>query len=494
MVSKGRRVADIGCDHGYVSIYLCRRGLCSRVIAMDVRQGPLERARANIKKYGLSDYIETRLSDGTGALEPGEADALVISGMGGRLMIRILEEGFARLGKFPELVLQPQSEIFLVRAFLRQQGIKIIDETMVLDEGKYYTVIKAGGAGAERGGYRQITEDYFGPVLLVKRPRVFEEYLQKEAEKTKELLLKVTKRERIEELTQYLSLVEEAIAGGDDCRQEQVCGGRQFTAGGMGMKCEDIMGKLEELSPAHFAQDWDNVGLLVGRTDKEVHSVYLALDATDEAVEEAVRLGADMIITHHPMIFKGMKQVRADHFIGRRIIRLLQNDMCCFAMHTNFDIMGMADAAADELKLRGRQVLLKTYEDEISTEGFGRFGTLPRIMTLRECAAFVKERFGISRVRVFGDGDAEVERAAICPGSGGSMIDAALELKADVYITGDIDHHEGIDAVARGLSVIDAGHYGIEQIFVPYMKEYLKRELPGLLVYTKEPEEPFWYV
>ena len=260
------------------------------------------------------------------------------------------------------------------------------------------------------------------------------------------------------------------------------------------MRCEEIMQKLEELSPAHFAQDWDNVGLLAGRTEKEVHSVYIALDATDQAVEEAIRLGADMIITHHPLIFKGIRQIRGDHFIGRRIIRILQNDMCYFAMHTNFDIMGMADAAADELKLRGRQVLQTTYEDDISTEGFGRMGTLPHIMTLRECAAFVRDSFGISRVRVFGDGDMEVEKAAICPESGGSMIDAAVARKADVYITGDIDHHEGIDAVAKGLAIIDAGHYGIEQIFVPYMKEYLKREIPGLLVYTKEPEEPFWYV
>lgn len=260
------------------------------------------------------------------------------------------------------------------------------------------------------------------------------------------------------------------------------------------MKCQDITEKLEELSPAHFAQDWDNVGLLVGRPEQEIRSVYVALDATDDAIEEAVKLGVDLIITHHPMIFKGIKQVRSDHFIGRRIMELIREDICYFAMHTNFDIMGMADAAADELKLSNRQVLEKTFEDEISTEGFGRFGTLPRIMSLRECAAFVKERFGISKVRVFGDADMEVEKAAICPGSGGSMIEAALSKRADVYITGDIDHHEGIDAVARGLAVIDAGHFGIEQIFVPYLKEYLKREIPGMIVYTKEPKEPFFYV
>ena len=87
-----------------------------------------------------------------------------------------------------------------------------------------------------------------------------------------------------------------------------------------------------------------------------------------------------------------------------------------------------------------------------------------------------------------------MENAAVCPGSCGSMIDAAVSLKADVYITGDIDHHEGIDAVAKGISIIDAGHFGIEKIFVPYMRDYVKRELPEISVYVNEAEEPFFYV
>ncbi len=215
MVSKGRRVADIGCDHGYVSIYLYRQRQCERVIAMDVKKGPLERAKTNIERYGLSDYIDVRLSDGTAALNPGEADTLLMSGMGGRLTIRILEEGFARLGRFEELVLQPQSELFLVRAFLRQQGIQIVDEQMVIDDGKFYTIIKAQPqedvTEGQKGAYRQIVEDYFGPVLLKKRPEAFLLYLQKEAEKTEELLQKVTKQERRDELAAYLSYVEEAL-------------------------------------------------------------------------------------------------------------------------------------------------------------------------------------------------------------------------------------------------------------------------------------------
>ena len=215
MVSKGRRVADIGCDHGYVSIYLCRQRQCEKVIAMDVKKGPLERAKTNIQRYGLSDYIDVRLSDGTEALQPGEVDTLLMSGMGGRLTIRIMEEGFTRLGRFEELVLQPQSELFLVRAFLRQQGIQIVDEQMVIDDGKFYTVIKAQPEAEintwETKKYTQIVEDYFGPVLLRKRPEAFLLYLQKEAEKTKQLLEQVTKQERRDELQTYLSYVEEAL-------------------------------------------------------------------------------------------------------------------------------------------------------------------------------------------------------------------------------------------------------------------------------------------
>ena len=157
------------------------------------------------------------------------------------------------------------------------------------------------------------------------------------------------------------------------------------------MTCQEIMERLEELSPAHYAKEWDNVGLLVGNREKTVKSIYIALDATKEVVDEAVALGADMILTHHPLIFKGMKRIVSDHFIGERLIGLIQNDICYYTMHTNFDIMGMADAAADELGLKNRGVLYVTYEDEISREGLGRSGKLPRIMSLRDCAEYVKK-------------------------------------------------------------------------------------------------------
>lgn len=256
------------------------------------------------------------------------------------------------------------------------------------------------------------------------------------------------------------------------------------------MKCSEVISKLEELSPPSYAVEWDNVGLLVGRREKEVRKIYIALDATDETIQNAVELHADMLLTHHPLIFSAMKKINSDQFIGRRVLRLARHDIAYYAMHTNFDIMGMADAAADEIGLRKRNVLDTTFEDEISREGFGRVGKLPQIMSLAECAVYIKKCFHIEHVKVIGDLDAEIETAAICPGSGKSMIKKAIEAGADVFITGDIDYHDGMDAVAQGLQVIDAGHYEIEKIFVPYMKEFLKREFSDLAVFTQDVRTP----
>lgn len=257
------------------------------------------------------------------------------------------------------------------------------------------------------------------------------------------------------------------------------------------MRCSEIITRLELLSPPSFAEEWDNVGLLVGRMDQEISSVYIALDVTERVIEEAVQCGADMIITHHPLIFSGLKRITEEDFIGRRVRRLIGEDICYYAMHTNFDVLGMADAAAEELRLSKMQVLHTTFEDDISKEGFGRCGELPRTMTLRECAELVKKQFGLSSVSVYGDLNEMVEIAAICPGSGKDFVEDAIKAGADVYITGDISHHTGIDAIARGLMVIDAGHYGIEKIFIPYMKDFMKKQIPGVKVFTEEIKNPF---
>ena len=260
------------------------------------------------------------------------------------------------------------------------------------------------------------------------------------------------------------------------------------------MKCRDVISCLEKIAPRCLAEKWDNVGLLAGREDKEINKILLALDPTSEVVEEAVNGGVDLLITHHPLIFSGMKSVTTKDIIGKRVFKLIYKDICYYAMHTNFDVMGMADAVADQLELEKCQVLDVTFQDEISKEGIGRIGELSRTMSLEECAKYVKEKCKLTSVRVFGAPDKLIDTVALIPGSGKDYVDLAIEKGAQVVVTGDIGHHNGLDAVEKGIAVIDAGHYGLEKIFASYMEEVCKRELPDVQIKRAVEKEPFWTV
>ena len=195
---------------------------------------------------------------------------------------------------------------------------------------------------------------------------------------------------------------------------------------------------------------WDNVGLLVGRANKEVKSVYLALDVIEEVIQEAVRVKADLLITHHPLIFKGLKKISDQDFIGNRVVQLLQHDISYYAMHTNYDVLRMADLAANRLGLQSIEVLEQT-EPKEPEKGIGKSGQFASAMTVRECCELVKERFALSNIKVFGDLDRKIQRVAVCPGSGKSVIEEAIRKKAEVLITGDIDHHSGIELTRRSI-------------------------------------------
>lgn len=143
LVQPCRSIADIGCDHGYVAMELVRSKICRHVIAMDINSGPLERARHNIAEYGMQEYIETRLSDGASALEAGEAEGIICAGMGGKLVIAILEQGKTLVGEMKQVILQPQSDLPEVRGYLREKGYLIDTEDIIYEDGKYYPMMRA---------------------------------------------------------------------------------------------------------------------------------------------------------------------------------------------------------------------------------------------------------------------------------------------------------------------------------------------------------------
>ena len=260
------------------------------------------------------------------------------------------------------------------------------------------------------------------------------------------------------------------------------------------MTVGELIALLEKEAPSKDALDWDNVGLLVGDAEWDVKSVYIALDATEEVINHAIDKGANMIITHHPLVFSNLNRVVANDYVGKRVMKLIEHHIACYAMHTNFDIHRMGILAEKKLGLEHTIALEPIVLDgkEDVNVGIGRIGSLLNDpVTLGSYAAKVRESFGLPYVRVYGDESQMVGTIAISPGSGKSEISTALRAGADVLITGDIDHHSGIDAMAQGLCIIDAGHYGVEHIFIEYISMQLKGKT-ALDIYTEEKKMPYW--
>lgn len=241
MVTAGNRACDVGCDHGWVSIYLVQQGISPHVLAMDVRRGPLRQAQEHIRQQGLGAYIEARLSDGVAALSIGEADTVICAGMGGRLMQRILEEGREKLESLDELVLQPQSELAALRAYLRRAGYRAVAEDMVYEDGKYYPMMKVRpgrprpgdtglppgvgseislGASPDSDADRLALQDSFGQLLLAGRHPVLKQYLLAADENHSRILKQLTQNAaeggrtalRIRELAEEQRLIRLALA------------------------------------------------------------------------------------------------------------------------------------------------------------------------------------------------------------------------------------------------------------------------------------------
>ena len=207
LLSQGLVVADVGTDHGYIPIYLVQTGKTEKAFAMDVNEGPLLRAKAHIAEQGLSEKIEVRISDGVRALSPGECDSVVIAGMGGALAIKIMKEGEMVFRNLKEFVLQPQSELAKVRQYLYEQNYCVIAEDMVLEEGKFYPMMKVikGNSPAY-----SVVELRYGKRLLEQKHPVLLMYLEKEV-RTKESILQNLKSEPGEHIHKRIKELEEEI-------------------------------------------------------------------------------------------------------------------------------------------------------------------------------------------------------------------------------------------------------------------------------------------
>lgn len=258
------------------------------------------------------------------------------------------------------------------------------------------------------------------------------------------------------------------------------------------MTVREIVHKLAAKYPPELALAWDNPGLQVGDTDRPVQKVYVALEATEAVIQECIAWGADLLVTHHPLLMSGIKQVNSEEFLGRKVLLLAENKIAHYAMHTNYDVTEMSALAIRALGLGETQVLEPTGAlEDGAVYGIGFVGLLPEAMTAEVCCDYVKKAFELPAVRLFGDPEKTVRKIAVCPGSGKGMSAPALAAGADLLVTGDIGHHDGLDAVDQGLLMMDAGHYGIEHIFIGQMGDYLQGEFPELTVRKAEIVHPF---
>ena len=233
LVTEGNRLVDVGCDHGYLPVYLIQQKKIPSAIAMDVRKGPLSRAQEHIRQYGLEEYIQTRLSDGLEGLKAGEGDTLVIAGMGGPLMERILTDGRSVRNSFSELILQPQSDIPHFRRFIQSEGWEITEEKMVEEDGKFYPMMRVvpgenvhsslklnvdsenlhadEGAEMPENPAAYTLEEAFGKYLLQEKNQVLYRYLQRESRIRSQILEQLEAAPKAEAVTaRILEVKEEA--------------------------------------------------------------------------------------------------------------------------------------------------------------------------------------------------------------------------------------------------------------------------------------------
>ena len=244
------------------------------------------------------------------------------------------------------------------------------------------------------------------------------------------------------------------------------------------VKVGDIIKVIEDFAPLSLQEGWDNSGLCIGSPDAPVTSVLLGLDCTPELVDEAVECGADMIITHHPLIFSGLKKISPDDMVGAAVIKAIKAGISIYAAHTSADkvIAGVSGAMAARLGLVNVSIL----DEDGDGTGLGVVGDLPEPLSAEEAVRVVKERFGLKAMRTSRPIEGSVSRVAMCGGSGGSLIKAAKSSGAQLYISGDISYHNFF--TPEGFMIMDIGHYESEKDIVEILFSLLRKNFPTFAV------------
>ncbi|MBR5684346.1 MAG: Nif3-like dinuclear metal center hexameric protein [Ruminococcus sp.] len=467
LVSGKGTAVDVGTDHAYLAAELVTSGKCSRVIASDIKEGPLESARNTVERYGVQDKVELILSDGLENVPLEGVSDIIIAGMGGETIADIV-------GRIKEddirLIMQPMTKVELLRRKLYEMCYEITGEHIVADGDKMYVIIVAEKAG----DWRLLTESesLYG---FFEDAGLGDEYRRKEA--------------------QRLAKVSEALKGSGNTSgaQHYAALAYKMENGGDSVRINDIYAYLDSLYPFSSQDSWDNSGLLVENYDMECDKVLLSLDITRKVVDEAANKGAELIISHHPVIFEPLKAITRES----TVYELIDRGIAALCMHTNLDI---SEGGTNGVILRelGKKYALAGNPEPFEEIGGGRhYGWIVQLaepIAPAELAQGLKAIFGCEYVRMSRRRH-KISRLAFCSGSGGSMLGEALAKGCDALITGDVKHDVWISANNSGISLFDCGHFHTENIVLTELRRVLEEKFPQLDVEIAEKSiDPCEYV
>lgn len=255
---------------------------------------------------------------------------------------------------------------------------------------------------------------------------------------------------------------------------------------------KEILTLLDEMAPFSAAEEWDNSGLQVGSLSQEVEKVLVALDPTIKAIRETSARKAQLLLTHHPLIFNPLSRIALESYPGDVVFEAIINGISIVAAHTNLDVArgGINDMLADLLGLRDVEILRERGDQD---SGIGRIGYLPEPVDLSKMTEMVKDVLGVTGIMVMGDRDREITRVAVVGGSGGKMVPIASEMGADLLITGDVRHNDALVADSFGLALIDGGHFNTEKValnsFAGHFRDRLMERKWDIIVDLYEDEK-----
>jgi len=252
------------------------------------------------------------------------------------------------------------------------------------------------------------------------------------------------------------------------------------------MKVKEIAAVIEDFAPLATQEDWDNAGLCIGSPETDVNAVLVGFDCTPSLVREAVRRGAGMIVTHHPLIFGGLKRIDPDDPVGAAVWLAVRHGIAVYSAHTN------ADKAAGGVNTLMAERLGLVETEALDERCLAMTGLLPIPMSGRDFCAYVKERFSLRTLRASAPVDSVLRVATSC-GSGSSFAEAAFRAGADAFVTGDVSYHHFF--VPEGRMILDIGHYESEEAIVSKFVSVLQKKMPTFAVYTAEQENnnPIYY-